>query len=135
MKSLFCLAGLALVSFSANAAPCTAKLYLKAETALLEQDAPAVTQDLVSQLRERDLNCYEHTAVRKLGAAAHVELGEYQAAITLLEPLATDSSRPDSERAKIAYSIGKLYQAIGDNASAAPFLDLSENLGGQTNDQ
>ncbi|MGB3624350.1 MAG: hypothetical protein WA989_00880 [Henriciella sp.] len=137
MRSLVTLAGLTVVTgFGAQAEPCTATTfssahgaaYMEAETALVDDSEPEAALSVTEALWSSNLNCFERASVRKLRAAALVELDEYKSAIALLKPLVSDLSESRADRARTAHTIGQLYLASGDQTSAATYLELSEKL-------
>lgn len=90
-----------------------AELYLKAETALLVNDDPEVAMQQVEQLQNRDLNCYEQSAVLRLGGAAKTELGDYHGAVGDFELALIKGFVPDDEIERTRQNIAVLKQAAG----------------------
>ena len=138
MRIFVCAALLGTLALPAMSEACTETVfsasvgeqYMKAETALIEEDNATKALDIAGNLWTADLNCYERQALRKLRAAGFIEINNSAGAIDMLLPLLEDDAAPVEDRARTAYNIGQLYSSLGEAEKAQTFLDMSDALGG-----
>lgn len=138
MRIFVCAALLGTLALPAMSEACTETVfsasvgeqYLKAETALIQEDNAAEALDIIDGIWTADLDCFERQSLRKLHAASFIEVGNYQGAIDMLLPLLEDDAAPVEDRARTAYNIGQLYSSLGEAEKAQHYLDMSDALGG-----
>lgn len=108
-----------------------AEIYLKAETAHLQEKNNQEAARLLQQLRAiPDLNCYERNAATQLSAGINIALGRYEAAVRDLEAVA-NSGVPADQRLKIFYNIGQLYLQADNMPKAREAFNKWIQLGGR----
>jgi len=86
-----------------------AEFYLKAETELLANKNTAAALAALTQLRTKELNCYEQGAALRLGAAIKIESGDYGGAVRDLEAALNGGYIPESDRKNTYYNISQIY--------------------------